>query len=171
MLSVALPEARSGAVEVVGDIPPDAPALADADWPIAQPIRVRGRFSSAGEGKYYWKVQLETTVRAECRRCLETVEVPVQLSLGLIFSADDDAPEGEGCYRIPPRTQVVDLTDAVREEVFLAMPQFVECRPDCAGLCPRCGANLNDGPCGCAREADPRWDALRTAQRAEPPTD
>ncbi len=115
MLRVALPGARSGAVEVVGAIPPDAPVLADADWPLNEPIAVQGRFSSAGEGKFYWKVHIGTTVRAQCRRCLETVDVPVQLALGLIFSADDDAPEGEGCYRIPPRTQVLDLSDAVRE--------------------------------------------------------
>ncbi len=172
MLRVALPEARAGAVEVAGEIAPDDPILADADWPLAAPIRAHGRFSSAGEGKFYWKAHLETTVRAECRRCLVPVDVPVRITLGLIFSADDDAPEGEGCYRIPPRTQVIDLADAVREEIFLAMPQFVECRPDCLGLCPRCGANLNDGPCGCTpAAADPRWDALRALQRPAPPTD
>jgi uncharacterized protein len=48
------------------------------------------------------------------------------------------------------------------------VPHFVECRPDCKGLCPRCGANLNDGPCTCPPETDVRWDALKRLSD-EPP--
>jgi uncharacterized protein len=62
---------------------------------------------------------------------------------------------------------VVDLAFALREELILAVPPFVECRPDCKGLCPRCGANLNDGPCDCPPRSDPRWDALRGLSRAD----
>jgi len=171
MLRVALPEARAGAVETVGEIAPGDSLMADAEWPLAEPASVTGRFSGAGEGKFYWKVRIETVVRAECRRCLTPVDVPVRVALGLVFSAGGDAPEDDGCYVIPPRTQVLDLSDAVREELLLAMPHFVECRPDCRGLCPRCGANLNDGPCGCAKHTDPRWDALRAALPPRPPDD
>jgi len=171
MLRVALTALRAGAVETGGEIAPGDPLLADASWQLAEPARITGRFSSAGEGKYYWKVRIETLVRAECRRCLSPVDVPVRVSRGLIFSSGDDAPEGDGCYVIPPRAQVLDLSGAVREELLLAMPQFVECRPDCQGLCPRCGANLNDGPCGCAKESDPRWDALHAALPKRPRTD
>ncbi len=40
--------------------------------------------------------------------------------------------------------------------------QTLLCRPDCAGLCPHCGTNLNDGACDCEEDrTDPRWDALR----------
>ena len=49
----------------------------------------------------------------------------------------------------------------VRELVLLDVPSTPLCRPDCAGLCLTCGANLNDGPCGCAAApTDPRWSAL-----------
>jgi uncharacterized protein len=55
----------------------------------------------------------------------------------------------------------LDLTDVVREVVLLDVPSTPLCRPDCAGLCLTCGANLNDGSCGCvAAPADPRWAAL-----------
>lgn len=171
MLRVALPDARAGAVETVGEIAPGDALLTGADWPLAEPLSVKGRFSGAGEGKFYWKVHLRTVVRAECRRCLVPVDVPLKADLGLIFSTGDDAPEGDGCYQVPPRTQVLDLTGAVREELLLAMPHFVECRPDCKGLCPRCGANLNEGPCGCAQQGDPRWDALRAMSPPDPQTD
>ena len=55
----------------------------------------------------------------------------------------------------------LDLRDVVRELVLLDVPSTPLCRPDCAGLCLTCGANLNDGPCGCAAApTDPRWSAL-----------
>jgi len=173
MLRVALSEVRSGAVETVADVPPDHPMFQGAEWPLAEPLHITGRFSAAGEGKYYWRAKFDTTVRAECRRCLTEVLLPVHQDLQLLFSEDEEIPEGEGVYVIPPRTQVLELTDAVREEFMLAEPRFVECRPDCKGLCGRCGANLNDGPCGCAEpQTDPRWDALRKlAQDDSPPKD
>ena len=49
---------------------------------------------------------------------------------------------------------------AIRDELILAAPRYLQCRDDCRGLCPRCGQDLNAGPCGCAPEPDPRWSAL-----------
>ena len=74
--------------------------------------------------------------------------------------AEQDVDEDPGCYAIPERARELDLRDALREELLLAVPQFVECRPDCRGLCPECGANLNAGPCGCRPIRDPRWGPL-----------
>jgi uncharacterized protein len=54
------------------------------------------------------------------------------------------------------------LTVAVREQVLLQVPQFTLCREECRGLCPTCGADLNEGACECVPEqgASP-WDALK----------
>lgn len=152
MLRIDLAEVRVGPVQTVGELAPDDPLLAEVDpgMTVVAPVRVKGRLSSAGEGKYYWRASLLTVVRAECRRCLEVVEVPVSASLGVIFAREGDVQEGDGCYVIAARAKTLDLAEAVREEVLLALPQYVECSPDCRGLCPKCGANLNDGPCGCA---------------------
>lgn len=163
MLRVALSEVRGGAVETAAEVPPNHAIFKGSDWPLIEPLTVSGRFSSAGEGKYYWRARFDTTVRIPCRRCLTDVDTKVHQDLQLILSEDEETPEGDGVYLIPPRTQVLDLTDTLREEYLLAQPRFVECRPDCKGLCGRCGANLNDGPCNCAPLADPRWDALRKA--------
>jgi uncharacterized protein len=171
MLRVALSEVRAGPVDTTGEVAPDDPILTGVGWPLIEPLAVRGRLSSAGEGKFYWRVSFATRIRAECRRCLVRVELPVAESRALIFSADKETPEGDGCYAISERSPVLDLADAVREEVLLAMPQFVECRPDCKGLCARCGANLNDGPCDCPPPSDPRWDALRALTQANPQKD
>lgn len=162
MLRVALAELRAGAVETALEVALDDPMLAGEEVRLVAPLRVRGRLSSAGGGRYYWRVSFETTTRLECRRCLMPVDVPVKESVGLVFAPRRAAEGDESCYIIPERTNVLELGEALREEVLLALPRYVECRPDCRGLCPRCGANLNDGPCGCASQADPRWDALRS---------
>jgi uncharacterized protein len=58
--------------------------------------------------------------------------------------------------------KVLDLFDEIRQSILLEIPWYPVCRPDCRGLCPRCGADLNAGPCGCGGPpGDPRWSALR----------
>ena len=54
----------------------------------------------------------------------------------------------------------VDLEPLIRDVVVLAMPFAPLCRPECRGLCARCGGDLNLGACTCPPEADPRWAPL-----------
>lgn len=59
----------------------------------------------------------------------------------------------------------IDLSDGLREDILMAFPQHFLCKEECLGLCPRCGANWNDGPCDCPEESpedDPEnpWAAL-----------
>ena len=58
----------------------------------------------------------------------------------------------------------VDLRPAIREQWVLNVPAFAECRPDCKGICPTCGADLNAGPCSCGPATDSRWEALRASR-------
>ncbi len=53
-----------------------------------------------------------------------------------------------------------DLTEELRQDIILLFPSNPVCSEDCKGLCPRCGANLNEGPCSCKPEGDSRWGAL-----------
>ena len=66
----------------------------------------------------------------------------------LILSSQD-MQDDPGVYRLAEPVTQVDLTAAIREEVGLAVPTYALCREACAGLCPRCGADLNEGPCAC----------------------
>lgn len=64
----------------------------------------------------------------------------------------------------------LDLTESAREGIILALPSYPVCDEGCKGVCPRCGRNLNEGPCGCATAGeDSPWGALDglTAQTAE----
>jgi uncharacterized protein len=58
---------------------------------------------------------------------------------------------------------MLDLAEAIREYALLEMPMQVFCREDCKGLCPTCGADLNEGPCDCRNdEGDERFAALKS---------
>jgi uncharacterized protein len=101
--------------------------------------RVRGRWS------------------AVCSRCLAPVETDFDLRVREVFEKD---PAENETY--PLRHDEIDLEQPLRDVVVPELPIVPLCRPDCAGLCATCGANLNEGECDCqAVPADPRWEALR----------
>jgi uncharacterized protein len=86
----------------------------------------------------------------------------------LIFveRGDEDIDDPD-VFVLDPKDPELDLRPALREEWLLAAPTFALCREDCKGLCPRCGADLNDGPHDCAQpEVDPRWEALTKLDRS-----
>jgi uncharacterized protein len=121
---------------------------------IVADIRLKGRFA----GKF----------EVPCARCVEPVEIPLAADFDLIFrpaAADSEAPERS---ITAPETEIgyyqkdsLLLEDVLREQVLLSLPVRTLCKPDCKGLCPRCGQNRNSQPCSCeAGPSDPRWEAL-----------
>ena len=97
----------------------------------------------------------------ECRRCLKPITGELRASFQELF--EDEPTEGES---YPLGHEQVDLEPLAREAVLLELPQAPLCTEDCRGLCPRCGADLNEAPDHHHDEdRDPRWaalDALRT---------
>ena len=161
MLEVDLRELAHGPVETTGVLAADDPLLAGLEATFAEPVRVAGRLQTAGEGRFYWHASLGTVVAGECRRCLVPVTTPVTARIGVLFSREPGAPDDPDIYAVPPDAPVIDLRPAVREELILALPRYVVCREGCRGLCPRCGKDLNAGPCACAPSAtDSRWQGL-----------
>ena len=105
---------------------------------------------------------LQTVVAAECVRCLAplqlTLTLPIeeQFALSPVVDPVYYIDEGGGLNLLPP----------LREQILLALPIHLVCRPDCQGLCVDCGQNLNDGPCSCGTEnIDPRLAALKSLLR------
>jgi uncharacterized protein len=112
-----------------------------------------------------------------CGRCLEEARAPIAVDTRE-FVADGrpaDAPFDEDLDSQYVDEGVLDVATWARDAVAEAVPATLLCRPDCAGLCPHCGTNLNEGSCGCDEDAaDPRWDALREVAerlRRESPED
>jgi uncharacterized protein len=97
----------------------------------------------------------------DCRRCLAAVGGTVAAHVEELFVGDPE--EGE---TYPILGDHIDLEPLARETVVLALPLAPLCRPDCSGLCPSCGADLNAGACACPpADADPRWAALDALRR------
>lgn len=95
---------------------------------------------------------------AECRRCVKPVRQPFSFSSSELYRPPADVWE-EG-YVVKDTS--VDLEPMVRDAVGLGLPTSPLCREDCKGLCPRCGADLNEDPCSCTEEeVDMRWSALK----------
>jgi len=113
---------------------------------------------------------VRTTAHAECSRCLEDVAVELAGRFEALYVPDTGAYAQRmgrrdfewGDQRVNFYTELtIDLTDELRQCILLELPMKPLCRPDCAGLCPRCGADLNQGPCTCKPEAaDDPWAAL-----------
>ncbi len=90
----------------------------------------------------------------ECRRCLGGITRTVEVGLDLRFDPEiGPADETDGLYALDPDAPDLELQPALREELLLALPEFPLCKPDCRGICPTCGANRNEGDCGCRLEA------------------
>ncbi|NIM50272.1 MAG: hypothetical protein GTN62_08930 [Gemmatimonadales bacterium] len=159
MLRVDLRALHEGPIEITGVVAADDPLLDDLEFDLAEPVRVRGRLTDSGPGRYYWHGELGTEVAARCRRCLADVPVEISADVRVLFT-DDSGADDPAAYIIEPRATELDLGEMVREELILAVPEFVLCREECRGLCPRCGKDLNEGPCTCRPELDPRWAAL-----------
>ncbi len=144
-------------MRTVGELPPDDPTFEGLELALAGPVQVKGQLQVTGDGEYLWRGQIHALLRGECRRCLTDVldEVDVEVDAAM-FSTDPEAADDPDFYPLPDRASAVDVGAVVREELALATPgQLLLCRDECAGLCPKCGADLNAGPCACRAPAEP----------------
>jgi uncharacterized protein len=121
---------------------------------IVADIRLKGSFA----GKF----------QVPCARCVEPVEIPLSAEFDLIFRPAEADSEALERSITAPETEIgyylrdsLSLEDVLREQVLLSLPVRTLCKPDCKGLCPRCGENRNSTACTCEQgPADPRWEAL-----------
>jgi len=126
--------------------------------PFVAPPRVAGEVKNRA-GVVTLEGSAQVRLHAECDRCAAPFEyradVPLEHTLVLSLNREDSDElillEGT---RFSP-------DGLVWEDIVLAMPPKLLCKPDCAGLCQRCGKNLNEGPCECKPDIDPRWAVLQ----------
>jgi len=101
--------------------------------------------------------ELHLGIESECYRCLTPLNRDVIIEVEELYSTQPNGAE----FNIED-DGVLDLAPLLRAEAIIADERGVLCREDCQGLCATCGANLNDGDCGCDDEAiDPRLAALK----------
>lgn len=149
----------------------DAPAPIGTDAEFVGNVTGRITLRNIGGGEIAAWGHLNAVALMPCGRCLVEHEVPLEFDfsescaltqidepLSYTQVADEDEPA-----RIPLLDgDVVDLSELVRQLLVLHVPLRSLCRPDCRGLCPHCGANLNETRCECDEdEIDPRMAPLR----------
>jgi uncharacterized protein len=154
MLQVDVRDLHHGPAETVGQLEPEDQTFSGLSLGLDGPVRVEGRLSQTGDLEYFWHARLTGALRGTCRRCLTDLVYPLDTDVEVLFSADPDGADDPSVYPLPVPVTRVDVRPAVREEVALAVSAYPLCREDCAGLCARCGADLNAGPCSCATPSD-----------------
>jgi len=103
-----------------------------------------------------------------CSRCLQpfSCSIPINIEEEYYPTIDINTgtklppPDESGSFTINDH-HILDLTEAIRQYKVIALPMKPLCQEECAGICPTCGKNLNEGPCDCpSNEIDPRWAEL-----------
>jgi uncharacterized protein len=114
------------------------------------------------------KCALDAEVELTCNRCLSRFRHPLKIkfeeeylpTVDIHSGAPLPASEETSAFTIDEQ-HTLDLTEAIRQYSLMAVPMKALCDEDCAGLCQKCGQNLNEGKCDCpAEDIDPRWAKL-----------
>jgi uncharacterized protein len=113
---------------------------------------------------------IDTVAGLTCSRCLESYDLPLELRFDLLYTTlPEEAGFGESRMDEEQVTRTrfdgvrIDLGALLSEQIYLGLPLKPLCHEGCRGLCPRCGANRNQGACGCPEERteDPRLRILK----------
>ncbi len=125
--------------------------------PLAEPVCVEGSVSNHA-GLLMMTGNAETVLHVNCDRCgkpfLKTMSIPFEHMLA------DHLEDEENDEIILLKAGVLDAGDAVTDDVVYGMDSSNLCKEDCKGRCFRCGKDLNEGPCDCKPEVDPRMAVL-----------
>jgi uncharacterized metal-binding protein YceD (DUF177 family) len=141
----------------------DVPAVRVSDDLDLAFVRGPLRLSRTKEGILV-QGQLEIGVEDECYRCLD----PVSSTLPIILEELYSYPASNAVEFSIGDDAILDLASLIRAEVMIAVAGGILCGPDCKGLCPECGANLNHGTCECAdSKIDPRMAKLQELLNAK----
>lgn len=127
------------------------------DCEAAKSVRVRGRICNRA-GIVSFRADARLMLDTVCDRCAEPVcrELVIPMDCVLVTGLNEE----DNADFILVEDLHFDLDGLVRENIFLSLPSRILCSPDCRGLCPICGANLNSGACSCKKPVDPRLAVL-----------
>ncbi len=110
---------------------------------LIKPVAVSGSIVADAEGVSV-RGALKTAFQTECARCLKPMTEPLEADFNVRYHKS--ACEDDEIYLYEGDS--LDFTDMIKDHVLLALPIQSLCGPECKGLCPVCGANLNEGGCG-----------------------
>ena len=129
-------------------------------YPVSEPVLAQGSVRNTA-GVLMMEGQVRTTIHGICDRCAGSFDREVTFPIDVVLVTELANEENEDEWVFPLEGDSADLDDIVRTVFVLNLDSKLLCKEDCKGLCPKCGKNLNDGPCNCQKELDPRFAALK----------
>ena len=129
-------------------------------YPVSEPVLASGTVRNTA-GVLVMQGEIRTCIHGVCDRCASDFDQDVEFPIDVVLVREFANEENEDEWVFPLEGDNADLEDIVRTVFVLNMDTKLLCKPDCEGLCCRCGKNLNEGPCSCQKEIDPRLAALR----------
>ena len=134
--------------------------LYGTSYPVTEPVVASGTVRNTA-GVLVMTGMIRTCIHGTCDRCAADFHRDVEFPIDVVLVEELSNEENEDEWVFPLEGDSADLEDIIRTVFVLNMESKLLCKPDCKGLCCRCGKNLNDGPCSCQKELDPRFAALR----------
>ena len=140
---------------VEGEFELDSYTVGSKEFKVHDGVSYDAIFTNTGEGVLVTGI-VRASVEGECDRCLDPAffEIAGEIEEYYLFEEPEDPEAYEDGYEILPEDRLVDLSGAIADAVVIDTPFVVLCKPDCKGLCPTCGANLNHETCDCAERAE-----------------
>ena len=129
-------------------------------YPVTEPVTAEGQVRNTA-GVLVMTGSIQTTIHGTCDRCATEFDREIEFPLDVVLVTELANEENEDEWVFPLEGDSADLDDIVRTVFVLNLDSKLLCKEDCQGLCCRCGKNLNDGPCSCQKELDPRFAALK----------
>ena len=129
-------------------------------YPVSEPVKAEGMVRNTA-GVLVMTGEITTCIHGTCDRCATAFDREIELPINVVLVTEMANEENEDEWVFPLEGDSADLDDIVRTVFVLNLDSKLLCKEDCKGLCHRCGKNLNDGPCNCQKELDPRFAALK----------
>ena len=129
-------------------------------YPVSEPVVAEGTVRNTA-GVLMMTGTIRTTIHGTCDRCANDFDRDMELPIDAVLVTELANEENEDEWVVPLEGDSADLEEIIRTIFVLNLDSKLLCKDDCAGLCCRCGKNLNDGPCNCQKELDPRFAALK----------
>ena len=129
-------------------------------YPVTEPVLASGTVRNTA-GVLVMKGMITTCIHGTCDRCAADFDRQVEIPIDAVLVTELANEENEDEWVFPLDGDSADLEDIIRTTFVLNLDSKLLCSDDCKGLCCRCGKNLNNGPCDCQKEIDPRLAALK----------
>jgi uncharacterized protein len=139
---------------IEGGIEPSEINLDLPGYSLEEAVVFAGHAAKADDGVYV-EGTIRGTVHPECSRCLTTFEMPLELDMNVVYVPEEERT-GKQSETLDPDSNLsfyegdsIDLLREIKDLILTSLPIKPICRPDCKGICPQCGADLNAAACKC----------------------